>query len=119
MRLRGLVTLKHRKEFVHVRTAGLSVSYGGLVLQAVRAFNPPTDAIEVGFTVSKKSGNSVTRNKIRRRLRVAAQDILPERASRDFCYVLISSSRLADTTLQTLKSILIVCLKRLRLHLQA
>ncbi|MEH0831051.1 ribonuclease P protein component [Anaplasma bovis] len=117
MRLRGLVTLKHRKEFVHVRSAGLSASCGGLVLQAVRAFSPSPDAIEVGFTVSKKSGNSVTRNKIRRRMRVAAQDILPERANKDFCYVLVSSSRLADATLQTLKSNLVVCLKRLRLHL--
>lgn len=36
------------------------------------------DAVRVGFTVTKKVGNSVVRNRVRRRLRAVADEVLPE-----------------------------------------
>ena len=55
----------------------------GLVLQ-VRNRAPQeaqgeieADSVRVGFTVTKKVGNSVIRNRVRRRLRAVADEVLP------------------------------------------
>ena len=79
--------LKKRPEFLKVAAArGKSVT-PGLILQARRRPAPiphpaetadePGPQIRVGFTVSRKVGNAVQRNRARRRLRAIAQDILP------------------------------------------
>ncbi len=44
----------------------------------------------VGFTVTRKIGSAVTRNRARRRLREAARAILPETAAPGCDYVLIA-----------------------------
>jgi ribonuclease P protein component len=44
----------------------------------------------VGFTVTKQTGNSVERNRIRRRLRAAAQAVLPQAGQAGFDYVLVA-----------------------------
>ncbi|MCU7611940.1 ribonuclease P protein component [Anaplasma capra] len=119
MRLRGVVTLKKRREFAHVRLSGRSASSGGLLLQAAKdPDNPPEGGgpVRIGFTVSKKSGNSVTRNRIRRRLRVVAQNVVATDAAKGFCYVLVSSSRLSEVRLGALQSSLVSCLGKLKLH---
>ncbi len=62
----------------------------GFVLQAAPA---PADAvrpaIRVGFTVSRKVGNAVQRNRVRRRLREAARLVIPAQARPDLDYVLV------------------------------
>lgn len=47
-------------------------------------------AIRVGFTVTKKTGNSVVRNRIRRRLREAVRHVLPEAGRPGYDYVLVA-----------------------------
>ncbi|MGN7661814.1 MAG: ribonuclease P protein component [Anaplasma sp.] len=118
MRLRGVITLKKRKEFMCIRLTGRSVSVGGLLLQAGEDLNCPEGGfpIRVGFVVSKKSGNAVARNRIRRRFRVVAQDVVAGCATRGFCYVLVSSSRLSAIGVGSLRSCLISCLRRLGLY---
>jgi ribonuclease P protein component len=49
----------------------------GLVLQALKRGD--TDPVRVGFTVTKRVGNAVVRNRVRRRLREAARLTLAER----------------------------------------
>ena len=49
----------------------------GFVL-LVRARNDGNPAMRVGLTVSKKVGNAVTRNRMKRRFRELARAILPE-----------------------------------------
>lgn len=44
----------------------------------------------VGFTVTKKIGKAVLRNRIRRRLREAARRVFPELATPGFDYVFIA-----------------------------
>lgn len=66
----------------------------GVVLQMAEtpSSDPPqtkaTD-IRVGFTVTKKVGNAVVRNRAKRRLREAARAVLPLLAVRGHDYVLI------------------------------
>ena len=58
--------LRQRADFV-AATGGLKVPSAGFVLQARdRSDEGP---VRVGFTVSRKVGNSVERNRVRRRLR--------------------------------------------------
>ena len=62
----------------------------GFVLQTAPI---PSDlsspAIRVGFTVSRKVGNAVVRNRVRRRLREIARQVIPEIARADHDYVLV------------------------------
>lgn len=45
--------------------------------------------MRLGITVTKKVGNAVRRNRIRRRLRAVAAEILPSQARAGYDYVLI------------------------------
>ena len=68
--------LKRRAEFLRVASKGRKAPSPGLVLQAL---NRGDDApVRLGFTVTKKVGNAVIRNRTRRRLREAARMLLRE-----------------------------------------
>ena len=47
-------------------------------------------AVRVGYTVTKKIGNAVRRNRIKRRFRAAARMVVPEHAAPGRDYVLIA-----------------------------
>ncbi len=86
-----LPTLKKRRDFLRAARSGVKSVTDGVILQA----RPNADAeasadgIRVGFTVSRKVGNAVARNRARRRLRAAAERVLAENAERGRDYVLI------------------------------
>lgn len=63
----------------------------GFILQARKreADETVSDVIRVGFTCSKKVGNSVARNRAKRRLREIARLILPSHGQPGHDYVLI------------------------------
>ena len=66
--------LKCRAEFLRVASKGRKAPVHGLVLQAlIRDDDGPAG---IGFTVTKKVGNAVIRNRTRRRLREAARLLL-------------------------------------------
>ena len=69
--------LKRRPEFLRVAASGKKAAVGGVVLQALRR----SDSLpaRLGFTVTKKVGNAVVRNRARRRLKEAARLLLDQR----------------------------------------
>lgn len=83
--------LKKRREFLAV-AAGHKWAAPGLVLQA-RARGSDCDdkapSARVGFTVTKKVGSAVIRNRAKRRLRAAAAEVLPILANPGYDYVLV------------------------------
>ncbi len=90
--------LKTRPEFLKVAATGAKWVTPGLVLQmrrrpATPATGPVMDTgakqVRVGFTVSRKVGNAIRRNRARRRLRAAAAEVLPEHSRAGCDYVLI------------------------------
>jgi ribonuclease P protein component len=89
-----LVTLKKRAEFLRVR-GGARWSTASFVLETKpRPDAPGDDAAgpgpRFGFTVTKKLGKAVDRNRIRRRLKSALAGLGSEHARAGHDYVLIA-----------------------------
>jgi len=64
----------------------------GLILQARQSAVGKTETLapmRCGFTVSKKVGNAVVRNRVRRRLKAAAEQVLPQMAGNGYDFVII------------------------------
>ena len=104
--------LKRRREFLRVQASGRKAAMPGLVLQAAARDD---DVLGVGFTVSKRVGNAVIRNRDRRRLRAAAAEILPLGAMAGCDYVIISRAGSIDRPYDALRHDLVAALKRLKL----
>lgn len=86
--------LKKRPEFLRVAATRKKWAAPGLILQVKShpavALPTSTDGfLRVGFTVSKKVGNAVQRNRAKRRLRALAAQILPHHALAGFDLVII------------------------------
>jgi ribonuclease P protein component len=105
--------LRTRPDFLKVAAEGAKWVTPGLILQARRRPPPAApstgvggtgvagtgkatarepieeDEVRVGFTVSRKVGNAVARNRARRRLRAVARETLPGQAMPGHDYVLI------------------------------
>ena len=60
----------------------------GFVL-LMRQRNDGDEAIRIGFTVTRKIGNAVVRNRMKRRLRALARDVMPVQGVRGADHVLI------------------------------
>lgn len=86
--------LKRRAEFLAVAGKGAKAPMPGLVLQLMpRADDAP---VRVGFTVTKKVGNAVVRNRTKRRLREAVRLGLDPALHRGFDMVVIGRDKTAD-----------------------
>jgi ribonuclease P protein component len=70
------VRLTRRAEFLRAAQKGRKAAMPGLVVQVLPRND--TDPARIGFTVTKKVGNAVVRNRVRRRLREAARLLLRE-----------------------------------------
>lgn len=126
--LKNLDRLKKRSDFLFVAdraqkaqptkdgrpTGGKWVSKS-LILQASVA--PAGRATQrFGITVSKKTSKSaVVRNRIKRRLRAAAKDVLPQTACDGVDFVLIGRAETADKPYADIVKDLAWCVKRLGL----
>src|SRR5262249_47818311 len=111
----NLIKLTQRADFLRVSAAGRRVSRSSFVVQAApQSTGPgrPAD-IRVGFTASRKVGNSVARNRAKRRMRAAAFTILPSWGSPGTDYVLIARPNTVDLPFSTLLSDLVSALRRI------
>ncbi len=89
--LLALQTLKSRNEFLAVR-GGARASVPVCLLEARKRKDGTLlfDGPRFGFTITKKLGNAVTRNRIRRRLKAALTALESEFAAEGFDYVVVA-----------------------------
>lgn len=96
----GVVRLWKRPQFLFVRN-GKSERRRSLVIQA-RQHHDTNTAIGEGFTATKKVGNAVIRNRSKRRLRAASQQLLPRLGLPNTDYVFIARHETATIGWQRL-----------------
>ncbi len=102
--------IKRRQDFV-AAAKSLSQSLPSVVVQ-LRDRNDAAPS-RIGFTCTKKLGNAVTRNRIKRRLKEAARLSLPVYAKPGMDYVVIGRSAAQNRPFQLLQTDLISALQRL------
>lgn len=102
-----LATLKKRAEFLRVR-GGARWSCASFTLEGKP--RPPGQAsvkgaggARFGFTVTKKLGGAVVRNRIRRRLKAAVQELADQHVRAGFDYVVIAKRAALDQPFAALK----------------
>lgn len=109
--IKNLGRLKSRPDFLHVQKKGRKWFSKGLVLEAAPN---PDGQIRFGLTVSKRAHKSaVKRNRIKRRLRAAALEIIPLEATAGTDYVLIGRTETLTRPYASLQKDLRWCLKKL------
>lgn len=84
----ALETLKKRADFLRL-ARGAKAARPTLVVQ-MAGRDAGTGPLRVGFTASKKVGNSVARSRAKRRLRAAAEQVLSPKAAEARDFVLIA-----------------------------
>lgn len=119
-----LERLRNRRDFVRVARHRRHQAMPGVIVQAaewapaVRERGPVGDMprLRVGFTVSRKVGGAVVRNRARRRLRAAAERMLARHAACGHDYVLIGRRATPRRPFGELLADLETALKRLHLY---
>jgi ribonuclease P protein component len=118
MQQMAIATLKRRSEFLRLR-GGRRWSSPAFVIEmraregAGSSVAGTGGAARFGFTATKKLGNAVTRNRIRRRLKEAVRNAAPGRAKDGCDYVLIAREAAANRPFAALERDLIAALGRL------
>ncbi len=89
-----------------------------LILQAAQSLSTPhkvipEDSCFLGFTATKKLGKAHIRNRTKRRLRAAAQQIFPHLALNGIDYVLIGRYNTKDVAFANLQKDMEFALKRI------
>jgi ribonuclease P protein component len=106
--------LKKRSEFLRVKDEGRKWVSPTVIVQAGKAQSP---SLRFGVTATKKLGNAVLRNRVKRRLREAARKVLAGKTLAEAFppadIVLIGRVETAACPFETLVKDLRWCLKRL------
>tara|TARA_B100001093_G_scaffold391116_1_gene377489 strand:+ start:65 stop:427 length:363 start_codon:yes stop_codon:yes gene_type:complete len=108
-----LLSLKKREEFLLVQNKGKKWVSETVIIQTMPNDIGPS---RIGFTVSKKiSKSAVTRNRIKRRLRAAAADIIGVKGKSGHDYILVGRAKSETVSYEQILKDLKWCLKRLEL----
>jgi|CXWK01.1.fsa_nt_gi ribonuclease P protein component len=110
-------TIKKRRDFLAVR-GGEKASSSAFLIEAKRrrtdetAGREQTPSARFGFTITKKLGNAVRRNRIRRRLKAAVAALAGTHAAGGYDYVIVARNAAFDRPYADLVADLATALKR-------
>jgi ribonuclease P protein component len=102
--------LLRRRDFL-AAAKGHFVPQGGVLLQGLDRRDQ--GAPRLGFTCTKKLGNAVVRNRIRRRIKEAARLVMAGAAQPGFDYVLIGRASAEGRAFEALKKDIISAVSKL------
>lgn len=113
--------LKKRAEFLRVAGTRRKWVTQGLILQGAPrpGIKPDTEyagedrLVRVGFTVTKKVGKAVVRNRVRRRLRAVAEQLMAELALPGWDYVVIGRNQTIERPFEKLVEDMRFALRRI------
>ncbi len=106
-----ITKIKKRKDFLRV-AKGIKVVTNTLILQAAQSLSKEESLPKIGYTTSKKIGKAHVRNRARRRLRAAVQEIFTDKALNNIEYVLVGRYNTATCDFLLLKENLEFALKK-------
>jgi ribonuclease P protein component len=86
-------TITHRSSFVRMNASAARFVVSSFILQMIENPALGQDEMRVGYTVTKKLGGAVVRNRIKRRLREAVRKAVPAHAKPQRDYVFIARSK--------------------------
>jgi ribonuclease P protein component len=104
-----LATLKKRADFL-AANGGRRASTPGFIL-LVRDRKDADPAMRVGFTVTKKIGGAVVRNRMKRRFRALAREIVPAKGIPGSDHVMIGRARGVERDFGLLRNELVSALE--------
>jgi len=107
-----LSTLKRRADFVAANSGKRATTPGFILLVRDRQDSDP--AMRVGFTVTKKIGGAVVRNRMKRRFRALAREIVLTKGFAGADHVMIGRAKGVERDFGLLRSELVGALDRLR-----
>jgi ribonuclease P protein component len=107
-----LVTIKKRADFL-AANGGRRASTPGFIL-LVRDRQDADPAMRVGFTVTRKIGGAVVRNRMKRRFRALAREIVPAKGFAGADHVMIGRAKGIERDYGLLRSVLASALDGLR-----
>jgi ribonuclease P protein component len=107
-----LVTIKKRADFLAANGGRRSATPGFVLLVRDRADADPT--MRVGFTVTRKIGGAAVRNRMKRRFRALAREVVPAKGFPGSDHVMIGRARGVERDYGLLRSELADALDGLR-----
>jgi ribonuclease P protein component len=107
-----LATITKRADFV-AANGGLRATTTGFVL-LIRDRQDSDPAMRVGFTVTKKIGGAVVRNRMKRRFRALAREIVPAKGLTGADHVMIGRTSGIEREFDLLRSELVGALEKLQ-----
>jgi ribonuclease P protein component len=115
--LKIVPVLQKRKDFLRVAALRKKWNAPGMIVQiAPQPKNLGADIpnLRVGYTASKKVGNSVARSRVKRRLREVVRLILADKGQENHDYVIIGRPETLERSFDDLIRDLKWCIKRLK-----
>jgi ribonuclease P protein component len=107
-----LARLTQRKDFLAAAEHGRRFRSPAFTVQVLD--KPEQEGLRLGLTASRKTGNAVVRNRIRRRLRAAAALALAEQAERPCDLVVVARPETVQADFTAMVAGLSVALERAR-----
>jgi ribonuclease P protein component len=113
-----ITTLKTRADFLRLRRGAKVVTPYFILRYMPTPGETATSAVRVGYTVTTKCGNAVTRNRIKRRLRALVRELFPEQAkgAQDYVLIALESAKVspADAPIDALREAMQTALARVK-----